>query len=222
MITDIAIFLVILIFIMKGAIRGFWASLLHPLATALSLGAAYYHYKTMHNAAIALLIAIAGPIILYLLFKCIGMLIRSPEDQQQPSIISRILGSIITVVWGALIFIPLIYVFTILPNFFASQQPITKDIHQSVIMKPIIDKFKPKPDNNTKPVTLETLVKDPRIQDIANDPEIRKMAQEKDYIGLMKNPKVLEIAKDPELVKRLLEEVKKRQETTTTDLPSNN
>jgi uncharacterized membrane protein required for colicin V production len=223
MYTDIIIILLTIFLILKGAFRGFWFSLLTPISTIIGYIAALAYFKITDNILHAILIGVLGPIILFFLLRYILFCFIDHENKKYaPSFISGLLGSIVTVAWGFIFIVPLIYLLTFFPPINPTMVDINKDVKSSIVLKDVFkilnEKFlgEKKSDGKKSTIANETdsnstknLIKNPKIQDIINDPEIKAAAEAKDYKKLLSNKKIIAITQDPELVKMLLLEFRK-------------
>ncbi len=258
MFTDLFIYFLIIILICRGALRGFLASLLDPISVVLATAAAYYLLQNTHSIPLALGIGLLGPFFIYNIFK--GLFITG----NPPSISSRIIGAFITLIWGLIFLLPMIYLLTFLPPVHPVIKTAQKDIKASVIIASLSKEFDarlfpkkeiPKkstpikttaPTNTRSPVinapndtlskeefikdpnintsnphhidSLEEFLSDPRIVDVRSDPQIKTAIEQKNYAVLMSNPKIMKLMQDPEFIKRMMQELKVRQEAG--DIPA--
>ena len=231
MIVDLTIITLLVVMIIRGAIRGFWLSLVGPISFTLATLLAFSCFKITNNVPVALAIGLIGPFLLAILFRYFFYIFRNDNAKKAgPNILSRILGAVIIPVWGMLFLIPAVYAISLLPPMFPILNEVQKEIRYSLVMEHVsnmIDpwlKSKGAPTRNTKTGTsqepmannnvipsvslsedvMANLAQDQRIQDVINDPEIQKLTQEKNYAALMTNPKVMNLAQDPEFVKKIL------------------
>ena len=135
MFTDLLIYFLILLLITRGALRGLGASLIDPISVILATSAAYFFLKNYHNIPVTLAIGILGPLILYRVLK--GLFILG----NPPSIPSRILGAFLTLIWGLIFLLPMIYLLTFLPPVHPILQTVNKDIKASVIIASLSKEF---------------------------------------------------------------------------------
>lgn len=231
MFTDILIVLLGILLIVRGAARGIWFSILAPIALVVSGITAYLYFFASKNLMIAIAIAIITPLLITSLVK------NFFDDIKPPSPISRILGAIVTVLWGLPISITMIYLCSFFPSLSPEITSIKKDIKSSIIVsfasKPIEQYYFTKKSpaiqtttssekNSATPAEptlspVEKLAKDPRMIELRDDPQIQKDIAEKNFPALMKNPKILELMKDPEFIKNALlsaEQMKQNESTS--------
>lgn len=221
MITDLIVILVIAFLLWRGSSRGILQSLIGPFAFITATAGAYLYYQSTHNILISLAIGILGPMVLYwtllILLRSIAKLLGG---ETQPNILSRIAGAAVTTAWGLIIFIPIIIMLSLFPNFHPKIKEMTTDIKNSrtyasirpylkwlnlpedkaqVVAAPSVHKSKPIHTN-----ALAEIQEDKHMQELLNDPVLKEALEQKNYAALLSNPKIMQMAQDPEFVKKLM------------------
>lgn len=214
-VTDSAVLILSIFFLLRGASRGFMNSLIGPFSIIAATIISIIYYQATKNIIISLLIGLAGPLLLNLLFK---FLLKSWAKVTSPSFLSRIGGAILNLIWGwVFIFLTLILL-TVLPPWGETLKAIQHDVTKSrsyLIAKPFENTFFAAPQQNATPVTrrslrndAKSLAQDPHFQKILRDPEIQKDIDTHDFAKLMSNPKMMglvqEIMNDPATMNKVL------------------
>lgn len=211
---DIILIFLIIYLCMLGFMRGFLRSLIGPISFTISSVLAMMVYSTTHQALNALITGIVGQIAISLGLRFLILPLFKPLDPDaKPSLLSRLSGSLITLIWGwafITLFGVLFYLIASTPNSTLNQiQHISK---QSVIFQRTILPFTvwviPPEKKSSEKVDLMTLYNDPKLAPLFNDPEIREAAEKKDFSTLLKNPKVMALAQDmmndPSLMQKMM------------------
>ncbi len=201
LITDIITLICAVFLIYRGLTRGFWGSLLGPLALIFASIISFVYYTWTKDMLVSLCIGLFGPFILSWIFRSF---LRSGNPENNLSALSRLSGALLSLSWGMAMLIITIILLTLVPPVNKPLQSMHKDISASRIYH-LINPFNPfKVNKTTPPVTMKELSQDKRIQDIVNDPQIIDAINRKDYAALLSNPKIAAIMQDPEMIKKMM------------------
>jgi hypothetical protein len=135
-------------------------------------------------------------------------LLKIVAGDDKPSMGSRLAGAFVTVCYGMIIILPVVFFLGMIPPFNERAEAVKKDVVHSgtyMLLKPF-NKFIAAPaakETNTAPA-MQQVAEDERMQEILNDPEIKKAAESKNYAALLANPKVMALAQDPAFVQKML------------------
>ncbi len=232
MITDAIIIISVFFCLWRGACRGFLKSIFAPIAFIIATTVAFSLFKITGNIFIGLGVGLLGPMCIYwflvFILRSFGQLVG---EENQPNLISRLSGAGITAAWGLVLTLPLVLVLSFMPNVHPIVSRVTTDIKNSQVynmIKPLKDLFS-QPAKNIPPKNasggtmvvgpstqkssaatastgdpIQDLVHDMRMQDLINDPVIKKAIEEKNYATLLASPLILEMAQDPQFIKKLM------------------
>jgi hypothetical protein len=233
--TDIVIIVLLIIMAANGAYQGFLRSLVGPVSIIISLILTGFIYLGTKNFVATFLTAVLGPfffgwIIVTALKKWLNC-----DEAPRLSIISRVGGQIVNLVWGSVVIFLAVAFFAFFPFNQYELAGVSKDVRHSFafrLIEPIfIDKAlhaTPLPDPgacdtglcNVSEQTMETFTADPQIQAIMNDPRVQKLQEDpdaqkamenKDYAALVNNPVIQELTMDPQFLMKALKAYPKIQ-----------
>jgi len=223
---DFVVIIILLAAFANGMAKGFFKTLLGPLALVICLLIAYKIYFTSGNIFLAFAITIFGPFLLKLLLK---LLLKSwnktVNKESKPSPISRVCGASFGIFWSSLHIALILLFFAFLPSripFFAKIQNNIKNsasynfvdycfadtipfkaFDANAISQSMTD---PKKFNNISATKeYKALNNDSRVKELQNDPEIAEMVKTKNYTQLMAHPKVQAVMKDEKVVKKFFD-----------------
>ena len=211
--VDIITFILSILFLIRGASRGFMRSLLVPSSIIVATIISIIYYQGTGNLITSLILGLIGPLFLNLLFKSLlpsesAKLAIITDTKIKLSFFSRLGGSILTLIWGWVFIIFTLILFTVLPPWGETLTAIHNDVGNSAsygyIAKPLEEIFfaAPKQNNDAK-----SLAEDPRFQKILQDPDIQKEIDAHDIVKLMKNPKMMDLVQqlmsDPATMKKV-------------------
>ncbi|MBI3314318.1 MAG: CvpA family protein [Candidatus Omnitrophica bacterium] len=211
-VTDICLFLIEALALLRGASRGFARSVIGPCALVIATGVAFLYYRATKDIGVSLAIGLLGPIALSLILKMILGSINA-SGRVKSGFFSRLAGAVITAAWVAVLTLPIIFVLTFLPPVHSSITALRKDIHRSFSYS-LLTSFIPAEPAIGHADAVKDLREDQRMQALLNDPAIARALQRKDYAALLSNPKVMESAQDPQFIQKLLSAY---QQITRTD-----
>jgi uncharacterized membrane protein required for colicin V production len=210
---DLIVLGLLLFFIWRGAQRGFLLSLTGPVSFGLTGLIAYIYYNSSKNALVSLSILLLGPLLLNWFLRFLIRSFDGASEKTAPSLISGILGAVVTVCWGMTIVLPIIFLILFIPVKHPQVQALQKYIKTSgtfMATKPLMARFNfvPPPPAQTasgaKSPALIVISNDSRMQALMNNPNIIQAIKDKNYAALISDPKVLEMAQDPEFAQKLL------------------
>jgi len=217
--TDtIALFLSIY-FLIRGAARGFLNSIIFPLCIIATTALSIVYYQLTKELILTLIIGIAGPFLLFFLFKLIiSKALKAVNSEIKPSLLSRLGGALLTLAWGWVFISCTVLLLAVLPCWGKTMTFIHNDVTKSAsyfFAKPWGESFFGPSIKNTKTDkgtasenAAKSLANDPRFQILMNDPEIQKEIDAHDMVKLMSNPKMIELTQqiisDPETMKKVM------------------
>ena len=200
-VTDIFLFLIEVLALLRGASRGFARSVIGPCSLIIATGLAFLYYKATKDIGVSLAIGLLGPIALSLILKMILGSINA-SGRIQSGFFSRLAGAMITALWVAVLALPVVFVLAFLPPIHPSITALRKDIHRSFSYSLLTPFIPVQPAGHTDAV--KDLQEDERMQALLRDPGVVRALQRRDYVTLMSNPKVMESAQDPQFIQKLL------------------
>jgi uncharacterized membrane protein required for colicin V production len=221
-VTDFATCVLSFYFLVRGAMRGFFNSLIFPVSIIVATILSAVYFKMTNDMTVSLAIGLIGPFLLCFLLKFIFniWLKAINSDIKQPLLLSRLAGAALTFIWGWIFIIFTLILLVVLPPWGGILTQVHDDVVKSssylYIAKPIKEAFSPEPKqiaaadlngSNAKD-DARSLAEDPRFQKIMQDPEVQKDIDTHDIAKLMSNPKMMalvqQIMSDPQTMKRVL------------------
>lgn len=222
-ITDIIVLALSVLYLARGFARGFLRSVLFPLSFIMATIIGVGYFQIFHDFLISLLIALLGPFLLYFfLIFLFNFFRKNAYSMEEPNILSRLAGALISLVWIWAFIVPTIMVLAFMPANNESLIKLHKDLARSVSYKkiaeysnnmlpsqPAIEQPKARDIHQTPPSNLQSLSTNPRFQKLLQDPEIQQQVESHDIAKLMSNPKIIalsqQILSNPEMAKMFIE-----------------
>jgi uncharacterized membrane protein len=218
-VTDITTLILSIFFLLRGASRGFMNSLIVPFSIIVATIISIIYYQVTEDMIASLLIGLIGPLVLSLLLKfLLKAWSKATNTDIKPDFLSRLGGSILTIIWGWVFIIFTLILLTVLPPWGETFKAIHNDVKKSnsyLIARHFEEILFAASKPNVPPVANETsnndaksLAEDPRFQKILRDPDIQKEIDAHDIVKLMRNPKMIDLVKqmmsDPATMKKVL------------------
>ncbi len=221
--TDLIVSIMLLTAFYRGWSRGLFKTLLGPLCFIAATILSYYFYKQGGNFFLSLLIGLLGPFILYIIISSIFKKSQKPDEKKdEPSVISRILASFLSISWSGGFIILTILCLMIIPNNLSWIATAQENIRSSQTYQ-TIDGFKrtflPEslsssegvssllslPDMSSIQDTKEfkEIISDTKLQNLFADEKILQDITDKNIAALMSNPKVQSVMNDPGLREKI-------------------
>lgn len=240
-ITDIIVVVSLIYCFYKGWSKGFFHTLMGPLAFIIATVASIVYYKKTDDILMSLGIGIVGPFILMLIFFIVSKIIKlNQKEEFSPSSQSRFWGGFLHMTWsGAWILLTLVCL-AMIPNV-----PFLKDFKQDIVRSKSFslvnaltggylsdqtrgletlqdvfkdpEKFKAVVESNE----YKALMQDKNMQALLSDEQtLQEFAQpkgmtQKDILKFMANPKFKQILEDKETVKKIFDLNKKLGENSS-------
>jgi hypothetical protein len=237
-ITDIIVIVLLVILAANGAYQGLLRSLVGPVALLISLLLSVFVYFSTKSFSASFLTAVLGPF--FFAWIIVSALKRWLNSEESPrlSIVSRVGGQVVNVVWGSIVIFLTIAFLAFFPFNRFDLPGVSKDIHRSFCYRLIEPMFINKALNYEKPLNpadceaglcsasekdLEALAADPQIQAILNDPRVQRLYNDpaaqiaiknKDYRAILDNPAIRELSQDPRFLIQALKVYPKIQALT--------
>ena len=222
--TDLAVVVVMLFYAVKGWYKGFFRTLLGPLAFLICFIGGHAYFLKSYNFWMGFLIVAVGPFFLTIILSIILNLWNRHLDRGLPPfILSRFLAATAGMVWGGCFIILTLVIFMILPLHFPKWEAIKTDITDSysyaIIAKFIKDKIPhlggiesafDASQNSEKWAELkqtpefQAVYTDPKMEKILTDAVTTQQIKNKDILGLLTNPKIIAAWQDPKVVQKIL------------------
>lgn len=225
--TDGIVIAILTIMGASGATRGFVRSLIGPAALLLSIGISWVWYQLTASYLISLLISIIAPFILSRIAEEILKLWTPPDGRPRISLLDRIGGQMLALVFGGAVVLLSIALLGIIPLERWELGNANKDIKGSYtfsLVRPTLIKNgllsdapikKDCPDNLCSmdegqlasiadEKEIQAFLADPRIQKIMLDPEIQKAAAERNFLKILSHPVIKDLSSDPAFMARAL------------------
>ncbi len=232
-ITDLITLLLSVFLLMRGSSRGFLNSLLGPLCLILASVISILYYQATKDIVISLIIGLIGPLLLVFILK---FFIRtlSGDIETSSTLLSRLGGALLTLIWGWVFIVLTLFVLTLLPPLGKVTIAMHDDIVRSksyLLVKPVEKLiFAAQPSNTTAnkkasvTADAQSLAHDQRFQKVMQDPEIQKAVEERNFAKLMSHPKIMELTQqimnDPEALKKVLAVYKNQSQLLDDNQPS--
>jgi hypothetical protein len=237
-ITDMTVIVLLVILAANGAYQGLLRSLVGPVALIISLILTGFVYLSTKSFSATFLTAILSPFFFaWIIVSALKKWLNS-EEAPRLSIVSRVGGQIVNVVWGSIVIFVTIAFLAFFPFNRFDLAGVSKDVHRSVsfrLIEPMfIDKalhYEPRPDPATCEAGLcstseqdlqalasdpqiQAIMNDPRVQRLQNDPDAQKAMENRDYGALVNNPTIRELTMDPQFLIKALKAYPKIQALT--------
>lgn len=225
-IIDLILLAIAVYFVLLGLSRGLLRSIFGPIALIAGSWLAYAYYLSTHQTFVAVCLGFIAPMAISFLLKFIvaGWL-KSLNPEEEPDIISRLAGALVTLLWGWVFVIFAVIFIEFFPGFNKTIKDLHASIKKSHVVNLTITPFKnlilPPAPQSADDAEIKQLAQDPRIIDLMNDPEIQRASKNNDVAAMLKNPKVMkltqEMMKDPELLKKMmagLQQIKEQQKSS--------
>ena len=247
MTTDHIILGALLLLFLKGWFQGFLKTLLGPAALIIGCAMGFVYYQKTQSLAMSLLISITSPFILTILISLILKFWHKAVNNNAPlPLISRLLGSLISVAWGGSYLAILLILIGIIPIRFGWFEKIQKNVTTSTSyallaqwsggrlsttsldMKRISEIYRDpaafKKFQSTK--EFEDLIGDERLKELFSDEKTAEQLRSQNLSQLLSNPKIQAVLQDKELLKKVFALNKKIMEegleTTPAEEPKAN
>jgi|GEM_PF-2515941 len=233
--TDIVVIILLIIMAANGAYQGLLRSLVGPVALIISLILSVLIYISTKNFIATFLTGVLGPFFLgWIIVSALKHWLNSDEAPRL-SIVSRVGGQIVNLVWGSIVIFLTIAFLAFFPFNRYELAGVSKDVRRSAsfrLIEPMfIDKAlhsAPLPDPAACEAGLcaagvqdmQTLTADPQIQAIMNDPRVQKLQEDpdaqkamenRDFAALVNNPVIQELTMDPQFLMKALKAYPKIQ-----------
>ena len=224
--TDSIILGLLVLFFLVGFLKGFLRTLLGPISLFLALLLSIIIQNKTHNYLYAAITGLVGPFIIQIILSMIFKTWNSSADhKEKPSFISRLAGGILNTTWISFFIILFFLLINVLPAKWRSAAPIKQQIESSysyTLMQKLLHNKKVNikeinfngiadaMNNPQKKKIIEEsaeykkIMQNDKIKNITNDPELVKMMQEKNYLGLLRSRKIQDIMKDNDLIDNIL------------------
>jgi uncharacterized membrane protein required for colicin V production len=220
--TDLILIIVSVLFLARGALRGFMSSLIGPFSIIAAGIASFLYYKSTQNVTISLSIGLIGPLVLG---WCLKVLFKKPPlsilKVQEVSLLSRVGGALLTLMWGWVFIFFTLVLLAVLPDFSPAMTTVRDDVTQSITYTMIVVPLEKSffgTQMHQPHVTVanmgassneaQALAQDPRFQQVLQDPQVQQAIQNHDYSKLMSNPKMLalvqQLMSDPANLQKVL------------------
>lgn len=196
------------------------SSLIVPFSIIVATLISIIYYQLTNNMIVSLLIGLIGPLIIHIILQFIlKAWAKATNTEIRPNFLSRLGGSILTLVWGWVFITFTLILLAAFPPWGKLMAAIHNDVTKSAsyfcIAKPVAEHFLIAPKSDVTPVTkppsgsdVKSLSEDPRFQEVLKDPDIQKEIDNRDLVHLMSNPKIRdltqEILSDPAALKKVM------------------
>ena len=131
-ITDLIFLITLLFFFASGWRKGFWRTILGPIALGLAAMLSMYYYNQTKNVIWALLIGILGPFVIKFIFAVFLRLWNFSEPKERKiNPLGSFLGGCLQVAWCWTIITLILFLIAVIPGEFAWLKSIKQDINAS-------------------------------------------------------------------------------------------
>ena len=222
--TDLIVVLILLFYAANGWHKGFFRTLLGPLAFLVCFIGGHIYFLKTYNFWVSFFIVVLGPFLLTIILSIVLNLWNMRLGQKQsPFILSRLLAAAAGAAWGGGFVVLTLTILMMLPFHFPKWEKIRADIAQSysyeIITKLIKDKIphlsgiESAFEASKDPTKLSELQQTPEFQAVYTDPKMKailtdetiaRQIKNKDIPGLLTNPKIIAAWQDPEVAQKIL------------------
>ena len=222
--TDLTVSLILLFYAANGWRKGFFRTLLGPLAFLVCFIGGHIYFLKTYNFWISSLIVVLGPFLLTITLSIfLNIWNRHLDRGLSPFILSRLLAAAAGIVWGGCFVVLGLVILMILPIHFQKWEKIRGDIAHSysykMIEKFIKDKiphlegiesaFDASQDSEKfselkQTPEFQAVYTDPKMNAILSDETTARQIKDKDIPGLLTNPKIIAAWQDLEVAKKIL------------------
>lgn len=231
MLFDKIITAALCVFFISGWMRGFLKSLIGPFSFLCCFISAVIFYDLNRNILIATIIATAGTLALAITLNMLLIIALSTVNKElrgKTFFISRLLGSVINVIWQGNIFLVFIILFSLLPLNNEKMENLQKQIsdsklvawyHQKIInrdnrLQAAVLSFSALKDPAqlraiTQTKTFEEFYQKEKVQNFLNDPEVIDALTAKDSVKLIRNESARDLVTDNDTMSALTKVVRK-------------
>ncbi len=193
-------------------------SLTVPFSIIVATIISIIYYQTTEDMIASLLIGLIGPLLLNLLLKfLLKTWAKAINTEIKPGFLSRLGGSVLTLIWGWVFIIFALILLTVLPPWGETLTAVHNDVTKSascLIAKHLEEILFGPHDGHSQLLAAskqnndaKSLAEDPRFREILHDPDIQKEIDAHDIVKLMNNPKMMDLVKqimsDPVTMKRV-------------------
>ena len=222
---DYIVIAILILFIVRGFMRGFLKTIIGPFLVVIGAIASYIYYKRNQNLLIALGLSILIPIGLGIISSLLSKFLKKEKEKKDLFLLSRITGAFLSGLWGAALIILTLIVFVEIPAPFSwlkkGQEIVASSRTYQLINKlsnhALTTPFQSVPRvmevlQNPKEMKkieftkeYQAVIQDDKIQNILGDKEIQNNIKNKNYFALLSNPKMKAVLADKELAEKMLE-----------------
>ena len=223
--TDYVVFSLLFFYAWQGWRRGFLRSILTPVIFVVSVLLGTLYFRRTNNLFIGFLIGFLGPIVLNVIASLVlGLWRKANQEEESFSLVDRLLGSAVELVWGGALLVAIGIGFFLAPLDSLKLGFVKDDVvhslsfhYLSVAIKNKMPQIKP-PEKSVavspKPADTQALqnteeyqklMSDPRIKELLSDEETLRQIKEKDLAKLLNNPRIATILQDTQLLKEFLQ-----------------
>ena len=218
-VTDFITFFLSLLFLARGALRGFMQSLTVPFSIIVATIISVIYYQITKDIILSLIIGLIGPFLLHLLLRILlKSFAKATNTEIKPNSISRLGGALLTLAWGWVFIAFTLILLAVMPPWGKTLLDIHNDVLKSAsygMIKPWGESLWGGSKQDVPPVAsaplndnAKSLAEDPRFQEVLQDPEIQKEIDAHDMVKLMSNPKMLDLTRqimsDPTTLKKVM------------------
>jgi membrane protein required for colicin V production len=226
--TDITLLCIFILAYFNGWLKGFLKTILGPVSLIIGSVIAHYMYTHGQNIALALTVGFFGPFVIKIV---LGIILKTiiktfqKEDNEKLSSISRLLGGILSLIWGGSLCLILTLLITFIPLKVASLEKVQNSIKSSYSYQTLSDKLNldekdpikvlsnisevinnPKKSNKLRESKqYENLMNTDSFKNLMNDPETLAQIENNNITQLLKNPKVRDLISGPNALQKLME-----------------
>lgn len=230
-IVDLILCFLIVYYAYSGWHKGFFRSILGPISFIICFLFAWLYFKRTHNILISFAISMIGPFLINRFVLWVITIEReSREDRSPLDSMSRWLGGAVTLVWGLIMSLLVVFLLAVNPvkiePIVFARQNILKSFVFS-LLSPKLPKSSlalateksnsitaaPKGEESSEltdqslaqTAEYQNLMADARIKDLFADPEVEQLIKDKDYMKLLQNKNFGKILDDPQLIAKMLQ-----------------
>lgn len=220
---DLIVVVLVLYYIFRGWSKGFVGSLIGPVSLFLGAGISYMYFRQSHNLMIAGIISFFCPILIHITLSVVTNVSTYGHRKSEPSLISSIFGSLISVGWSGGILVLMMLMINVLPPQLPSVAAIqerlalTKSYQMvnhftgsfSIYSSMPIQTFMTVLENPEQLAALQSsseyqsFVSDDRIKALMSDPEIQAAVEDRNIGKMLADKRMIDLLQDEDLVSKI-------------------
>ena len=223
-VIDLIVVCLILYYLFRGWSKGFVGSLIGPISLLLGAGISYMYFRQSQQMLTSAIISVFAPILIHITLSVVtNVSTYGMGKKPDPSLISSLFGSMISVVWSGGILIMLMLMLMVLPaqlesigsiqerlTVSKSYQLVNKltgnfSIYSSIPVQTFMGVLE-NPDQMALIAESEeykAFISDDRIKALVHDEEIQQYVKDRNIAKMLADKRTMDILKDEDLLSKI-------------------